>query len=40
LTKSLLCNFAVFTGMPYIPESSKYLEVISLIWKEPYQYKF
>jgi hypothetical protein len=26
--------------MPYIPESSKYLEFISLRWKEPYYDKF
>jgi hypothetical protein len=29
-TKSLLCNVVVFTGMPYILESSSYLEFISL----------
>jgi len=26
--------------MPYIPESSKYLEFISLRWKEPYNENF
>jgi hypothetical protein len=40
LTKSLSCNVVVFTGMPYIPESSKYLEFISLRWEEPYYDKF
>jgi hypothetical protein len=40
LTKSLSCNVAVFTGMPYILESSSYLEFISLRWKEPYYDKF
>jgi hypothetical protein len=40
LTKSLLCNIAIFTGMPYMPESSKYLEFISLRWKELYYDKF
>jgi hypothetical protein len=40
LTKSLLYNVAIFTGMPYIPESSKYLEFISLRWKEPYYDNF
>jgi hypothetical protein len=33
LTKSLLCNVAVFTGMLFISKSS---EFISLIWKEPF----
>jgi hypothetical protein len=40
LTKSLSCNVVVFIGMPYIPESSKYLEFISLRWKKPYYEKF
>jgi hypothetical protein len=40
LTKSLLCNVAVLIGMPYISESSKYLEFMSLIWKQPYYDKF
>jgi hypothetical protein len=40
LTKSLSCNVVVFTGMPYIPESSKYLEFICLRWKGPYYDKF
>jgi hypothetical protein len=40
LTKSLSCNVVVFTGMLYIPESSKYLEFISLKWKEHYYDKF
>jgi hypothetical protein len=40
LTKSLSCNVTVLTGIPFISESSKYLEFISLIWKEPYYDKF
>jgi len=40
LTKSLSCNIAAFTGMPYFPESSKYSEFISLRWKRPYYDKF
>jgi len=40
LTKSLSCNVAVFTEISYIPKSSKYLEFISLRWKEPYYDKF
>jgi hypothetical protein len=40
LTKSLSCNVTVFTRMPYIPKSSKYLEFISLRWKDPYYDKF
>jgi len=40
LTKSLSCNVLVFTGTPYIPESSKYLEFIFLRWNEPYYDKF
>jgi hypothetical protein len=40
LTKSLLCNIAILTKMPYYSESSKYLEFISLRWKEPYDDKF
>jgi hypothetical protein len=40
LTKSLSCNVVVFIGMPYILESSKYLEFISLRWKDPYYDKF
>jgi hypothetical protein len=40
LTKSLSCNVVVFIEMSYIPESSKYLEFISLRWEEPYYDKF
>jgi hypothetical protein len=40
LTKSLSRNTAISIGMPYIPKSSKYLEFISLRWKEPYYDKF
>jgi hypothetical protein len=35
-TKSLLCNIADFTGMPYQFIVFKYSEFISLIWKMPY----
>jgi hypothetical protein len=35
-TKSLLCNVADFTGMPYQFRVFKYSEFISLIWKWPY----
>jgi len=35
-TKSLLCNVADFTGMPYQFRVFKYSEFISLIWKGPY----
>jgi hypothetical protein len=34
--KSLLCNVADFTGMPYQFRVFKYSEFISLIWKWPY----
>jgi hypothetical protein len=40
LTKSLSCNVAVLTGIPFISESLKYSEFISLIWKESYYDKF
>lgn len=40
LTKSLSCNVASFTRMLYILESSKYLEFMSLRWKEPYYDNF
>jgi hypothetical protein len=35
-TKSLSCNVANFTGMPYQFRVFKYSEFISLIWKGPY----
>jgi hypothetical protein len=35
-TKSLLCNVADFTGMPYQFRVFKYSDFISLIWKGPY----
>jgi hypothetical protein len=35
-TKSLLCNVADFTGMPYQFRFFKYSKFISLIWKGPY----
>jgi hypothetical protein len=38
LTKSLSCNVAVLTRIPYY--FSKYSEIISLIWKGPYYDKF
>jgi hypothetical protein len=40
LTKSLSCNVAVLTGIPFILEFSKYSKFIYLIWKEPYYDKF
>jgi hypothetical protein len=40
LTKSLSYNDAALTGIPFISESSKYLEFISPIWKWPYYDKF
>jgi hypothetical protein len=40
LTKSLSCNVAILTGIPYYFRVFKFLDIISLIWKEPYYDKF
>jgi hypothetical protein len=40
LTKSLSCNVATLTGIPYYFKVFKYSEIIFLIWKGPYYDNF
>jgi hypothetical protein len=40
LRKSLLCKVVALTGMPYDFKVFKYLELISLVWKEHSNDKF